>query len=89
MGESQNLSQVCAPIFLYLTTFRRNAANGRSRMAGPVFLDDMLPDERLSHEDVNLIRVYELNFAHAPKIALGPDTIRRLLESYGSSDLLP
>ncbi len=43
----------------------------------------------LSIEDVNLIRVYEINFRNPPKVAIAPRTIQMLLTDYGTSKLLP
>ncbi len=43
----------------------------------------------LSQNDVNLIRVYEIDFAHPPRITVRPDTIRTLLERYGDNPLVP
>jgi hypothetical protein len=53
--------------------------------------DETPLDEKalISHEDVNLIRVYEIDFDHPPKVAVDPDTVRLLIERYGTSELIP
>jgi hypothetical protein len=43
----------------------------------------------LTNEEINLIRVYEIDFDHPPKVAVGPGTIRSLISNYGASPLLP
>jgi hypothetical protein len=57
--------------------------------AGPVRLSDLLPKELVSAADVNIMRVYEIDFEDPPMVSIEPDTIRRLLEHYGASPLLP
>jgi hypothetical protein len=57
---------------------------------GPVDLKDMLPQEILSSDDVNVIRVYEIDFRNPPtRIHVSPDTIRELLEKYGADKRIP
>jgi hypothetical protein len=43
----------------------------------------------LTKADVNIIRVYEIDFDHPPKITITPDTIRELIEKYGENKLVP
>ncbi len=57
--------------------------------SGPVRVKDLLPQEILSNEDVNLIRVYEIDFSNPPKVHIEPDTIRTLIENYTTSELIP
>lgn len=59
------------------------------RDTGPVDLRDLLPKEILSKEDVNTIRVYEIDFRKPPRLHVSPDSIREILEKYGSSPLIP
>ncbi len=59
------------------------------RTSGPVYEQDLLPDTIITHEDVNLIRVLEIDFNHPPKVVVGPDTIRALVEGYATSPLIP
>ncbi|MHC4107902.1 MAG: hypothetical protein ACYSTY_07445, partial [Planctomycetota bacterium] len=56
---------------------------------GRVYGDDLLPDEIISSEDVNIIRVYEIAFDEPPKVTVKPDTIRTLIETYATSPLIP
>ena len=61
-----------------------------SDRVGTVDLKDMLPSKLVSAEDVNLMRVYEIDFRSPPsRINVAPETIRELLESYGASPLIP
>jgi hypothetical protein len=47
-------------------------------------------DERLiSMEDVNLIRVFEIDFARAPKVVVRPETIEALIQRYATHPLIP
>ncbi|HMN95698.1 MAG TPA: hypothetical protein PKC43_03400 [Phycisphaerales bacterium] len=64
-------------------------SGGPDRRTGPVELRDMLPHELLTAEDVNIIRVYEMDLRNPPRLAIAPDTVRRLIEEFGSSDLIP
>ncbi len=52
---------------------------------------DELVDERLlvTRDDVNLIRVYEIDFERPPRLAVSTDTIKALIEKYGASSLVP
>jgi hypothetical protein len=56
---------------------------------GPVRQRDLLPQEILSPEEVNLIRVYEIDFRNPPKVTVPTEAIRELIERYGDSQLIP
>ncbi len=60
-----------------------------ARPSGPVDQRDLLPERLLTTSDVNLIRVYEMDLRNPPRTSVSPDTIRKLLENYASSDLIP
>lgn len=51
--------------------------------------DHLAQQKLLTQADVNLIRVYEIDFNDPPEIKVEPDTIRRLILQYGSSSALP
>lgn len=57
--------------------------------SGLVDLRDLLPKTLISNDDVNIIRVYEIEFERPPKMHIGPDSIREILEKYGDSNLVP
>lgn len=59
------------------------------RTGGPVRQTDLLPQEILSAEAVNLIRVYEIDFRNPPKVTVSTEAIRELIEKYGDSQLIP
>ncbi|MEE9129768.1 MAG: hypothetical protein V3T84_07090 [Phycisphaerales bacterium] len=59
------------------------------RKAGPVLEKDLLPTEILSRQDVNAIRVFEIDFHNPPHVVVSADTIRKLIEDYGTSKLIP
>lgn len=63
-------------------------APGGSR-SGRVDQRDLVPHRLLTADDVNLIRVYEMDFRRPPRVTVSPDTIRTLIERYGASDLIP
>jgi len=50
---------------------------------------DMLPKDLLTDADVNLIRVYEINFRDPPRVTVSPEGVRQLILRYGSSALVP
>jgi hypothetical protein len=43
----------------------------------------------LTHDDVNLIRVYEIDFDNPPRVTLEPSTIDKLIETYAEHKLIP
>ncbi len=51
--------------------------------------DELLPRNVVSSDDVNIIRVYELNFNDPPKVSVSNEGIRQLILRYGSSSLIP
>ena len=57
--------------------------------SGPVRLSDLLPDQIISTEDVNLIRVFEIDFDHPPRVTITPEAVRTLIEKYGTNSLIP
>ena len=48
-----------------------------------------LPAQILSFKDVNLMRVYEIDFDRPPQVAVDPDTIRTMIKLYGTSSVIP
>ena len=50
---------------------------------------DALPTQLISTADVNLIRLYEIDFQRPPKVAVSRATIRKLIENYSTSKLMP
>jgi hypothetical protein len=63
--------------------------NGADEPGRPPGEDDEPRGEILSHEDVNLIRVYEIDFERPPKLSLEAETIRAMIDQYGASGLIP
>lgn len=57
--------------------------------SGPVRPADLLPQQLLTDQDVNLIRVYEIDFEHPPRVTITPATVRELIEKYSTSTLIP
>ena len=64
-------------------------AEDADRKTGPVLEKDLLPTEILSRQDVNTIRVFEIDFHNPPHVVVSADTIRKLIEDYGTSKLIP
>jgi len=60
-----------------------------TRRSGPVYPADMLPQTLIDRADVNIMRVYEIDFDSPPKVVISADTIRAMLEKYGTNDLIP
>jgi hypothetical protein len=50
---------------------------------------EMLPKDLLSNDDVNLVRVYEIDFKDPPRLTVSPEGVRQLILRYGSSALVP
>ena len=57
--------------------------------SGPVDMRDLLPSKILDADDVNIMRVYEIDFKNPPKLFVSPESIREVLEKYGDSNLIP
>jgi hypothetical protein len=66
-----------------------DAGDGEDDRAGPVRAVDLTPTQLVSREDVNLMRVYEIDFEHPTHVTISPDTVRTLIEKYGTNDLVP
>jgi hypothetical protein len=47
------------------------------------------PGGLVSHDDVNLIRVFEIDFDHPPKVSIEPSTIQALIDGYAASGFIP
>ncbi|MEM7228614.1 MAG: hypothetical protein AAF432_07345 [Planctomycetota bacterium] len=43
----------------------------------------------LTDRDVNIVRVYEIDFRNPPRVTVRPDTIRRLIENHGTNPKIP
>ncbi len=67
----------------------RPSAAPAPRKSQRVELRDVLPSRILSPDDVNMIRVYEVDLAKPPRLDIPPDVIRDLLTRYGSSSMVP
>ena len=50
---------------------------------------DGLPPRVLTPEDVNLIRVYEIDFQKPPTVEVDPKTIRKLIANHATNPLIP
>ena len=50
---------------------------------------EMLPKDLISDADVNLVRVYEIDFKDPPRLTVTPEGVRQLILRYGSSALVP
>ncbi len=48
-----------------------------------------LPTRILTDDEVNLIRVYEIDFDHPPRIVINPADVRAFFEEFGSSPRIP
>ncbi len=59
------------------------------RDVGPVNAADLMPDQILTSADVNIIRVYEIDFDNPPRLQVDADTRRAVLEKYGSRSVVP
>lgn len=48
-----------------------------------------LPRPTLTAEDVNTIRVFEIDFARPPKVKVTTETVDKLIETHSENDLIP
>jgi hypothetical protein len=55
----------------------------------PMSSERLGPTRILSPEEVNLIRVYEIDFKRPPRVVVRADTIRSMIEKHASSSLIP
>ena len=67
--------------------------NGRSKpLSVPTEKEDRtsgLPPRVLTPEDVNIIRVYEIDFKDPPAVEVDPKTIRKLIENHSANSMIP
>lgn len=61
---------------------------GSTSLGAPT-LREMLPKDLLTADEVNLIRVYEIDFRDPPSLRIQPEGVRQLILRYGSSSLIP
>jgi hypothetical protein len=82
---------------LALTPVKEGAENGESGL-----LDENTPDDEqplkgqppaptriLTPEDVNIIKVYEIDFRKPPRVAFSQELIKEMIERYSASSLIP
>ncbi len=48
-----------------------------------------LPRPTLTADDVNTIRVFEIDFARPPKVTVHPETVEKLIRGHSENDLIP
>ncbi|MSR19305.1 MAG: hypothetical protein EXS00_09155 [Phycisphaerales bacterium] len=91
--EAASLLRQCQAQLALGTTDAAKARGARSNSGatddGPPSNRNTLPDRILTQEEVNVIRVYELDFAKPPPVFIERETITELIEKYGSSSLIP
>ena len=56
---------------------------------GTISQSDLLPTNLLSTDDVNIIRVYEIDFSRPPRVSISPETIRDLITEYAADPRIP
>lgn len=57
--------------------------------SGIIPVSKLMPDHILTREEVNLIRVMEIDFRKPPKISIKPETVRRFIETYREDRRVP
>ncbi len=76
----------------FKSTNKENAdedSNDSKNTTGPVTAADLMPKQLVTSDDVNIMRIYEIDFNDPPRMSISPDTIRTLIERYGTSNLMP
>jgi hypothetical protein len=87
--EARELARVVdAQIALARASAARGAAGTEAPEAEPETEVDA-PGAILSRADVNIIRVYEIDFRRPPEVVVPPETIDRLLRDYATNPLIP
>lgn len=61
----------------------------RTGSSKPTMDQPGLPTQRLSPDDVNILKVFEVNFERPPRMEASPDLARKIIARYATSDLLP
>ncbi|MGA0872819.1 MAG: hypothetical protein ACO3SJ_08095 [Phycisphaerales bacterium] len=56
---------------------------------GTIPLKELLPQRLLTRDDVNLIRVLEIDFRRPPRVSIEPETIRTLIQRYAAHPAIP
>ena len=56
---------------------------------GTIPLRELLPQRLLTRDDVNLIRVLEIDFRRPPRLSIEPETIRTLIQRYAAHPAIP
>ncbi len=64
-------------------------AGGADGSDQPPGARDEPPGGILTREDVNLIRVYEIDFDRPPKVSVEAEAIRAMINQYSASRLMP
>jgi hypothetical protein len=84
------LAAIEAQVAVFRSTPSGTAAPGGSgASATPRVPASALPDRLLTPAEVNLIRVYEIDFNRPPKVTISADAIKELIAAHASSDLIP
>ena len=66
-----------------------NTVNNRPTTQPDIEVDGMPgPERRLTEEQINTIRVYEVDLSEEPNISLKPETIEKLYENYATNERL-
>jgi hypothetical protein len=84
------LAAIEAQVAVFRSTPSGTAATGGAGVsATPRVPASALPDRLLTPTEVNLIRVYEIDFNRPPKVTISADSIKELIAAHASSDLIP
>ena len=95
--SSEDAKKLLSLVNAQITLNQQRAANPSSSddpdgddAKPPLIIEEpLIEDEVVSARDVNLMRVYEIDFNDPPKVHIEHDTIQRMIERYGTSPLLP
>lgn len=63
--------------------------SGSESGGGTISQSDLLPTSLLSTDDVNIIRVYEIDFSKPPRVSISPETIRDLITEHAADPRIP
>ncbi len=80
------LAALEAQVSVIRTTPVPSAAGGSTAVGAQ---STHLPDRLLTPEEINLIKVYEIDFEHPPAVTVPVQTIKDLIATHASSDLIP
>ncbi len=71
------------------STRNSNAKESGANSSRPTMDQPGLPTHRLSPDDVNIVKVFEVNFQRPPRMEASPDLAKKIIAKYATNNLVP